>query len=81
MAYRLIPKRFKSAVVRATGQQVAVATALDELYGLGYGNCDVEDIQYEAVTLADVRCVAEKYFNKESCVVAVVRPAELTVEA
>jgi zinc protease len=82
----LTPEELKRAKAKLLGQKkiarqdlggYAVATALDELYGLGYGNCDVEDSQYEAVTLDDIRKAAEKYFRKDSCVVAMVRPSEL----
>ncbi len=52
----------------------AMATALDELYGLGYENHDKEDVRYEAVTLAQVKAVALKYLNPEKCVVSVLRP-------
>jgi zinc protease len=36
----------------------ATATALDELYGLGYGYADAEDARYEAVTEEQVRTAA-----------------------
>ena len=52
----------------------AMSTALDELYGLGYGNYELEDERYEAVTLDQVQHVAQKYLNPEKCVVAVLRP-------
>lgn len=52
----------------------ALTTALDELYGLGYMNCDSEDACYEAVTLEQTKAVAQKYLNPHACVVAVVKP-------
>jgi zinc protease len=52
----------------------AMSTALDELYGLGYDNYEKEDARYEAVNLAAVQHVAQKYLNPEKCVVAVLRP-------
>ena len=52
----------------------AMTTALDELYGLGYGNCDSEDTRYEAVSLEEIQRVARHYLNPEACVVAIVRP-------
>ena len=52
----------------------AQATALDELYGLGYANQDAEDAQYEAVSIEDTRRVAERYFTVETSVLTVVRP-------
>jgi zinc protease len=53
----------------------AMATALDELYGLGYTNCDTEDVHYEAVTVEQTKAAALKYLNPRACVVAVVKPA------
>lgn len=52
----------------------AVATALDELYGLGYQNCDREDALYEAVTLEDVERVARLYLLPDKCVISTVSP-------
>jgi zinc protease len=52
----------------------ATTSALDELYGLGYGHADREDAFYEAVTLPQVRAAAQKYLRPEAMVVAVVRP-------
>jgi zinc protease len=52
----------------------ALTNALDELYGLGYSNCDSEDAHYEAVTLEQTKVVAQKYLNPHTCVVAVVKP-------
>jgi zinc protease len=59
----------------------AMATALDELYGLGYQSCDSEDAHFEAVTLADIQRVCQKYLNPDNCIIAVVRPAESPVVA
>jgi zinc protease len=52
----------------------AVATALDELYGLGYQNCDHEDALYEHVTLEDVLRVTRKYLLPGHCVISTVSP-------
>jgi zinc protease len=52
----------------------AVATALDELYGLGYQNCDHEDALYEQVTLEDVLRVTRKYLLPGHCVISTVSP-------
>ena len=53
----------------------AVATALDELYGLGYQNCDQEDALYEAVTVEDVQQVIRKYLDPARCVISTVAPS------
>jgi zinc protease len=52
----------------------AVATALDELYGLGYQNCDHEDALYEQVKLEDVLRVTRKYLLPGHCVISTVSP-------
>ncbi len=54
---------------------LAMSTALDELYGLGYAHQDKEDALYEAVTLDQVKTVANKYLRADAFVVATVRPA------
>jgi zinc protease len=53
----------------------AVATALDELYGLGYQNCDLEDSLYEAVTLEEVQQVIRRFLLPDRCVISTVSPA------
>ncbi len=59
----------------------AQATALDELYGLGYRNSDEEDARFEAVTLEQVISAARKYLPPEACVIAVVRPEDAGTQA
>jgi len=53
---------------------LASATALDELYGLGYQHLDAEDALYEAVTLEQVKAAAIKYLKPESVVISVIKP-------
>jgi len=52
----------------------ATTTALDELYGLGYAHTDAEDAKYQAVTLDQVRAVAQKYLTPGAVVISVVKP-------
>lgn len=52
----------------------AVATALDELYGLGYQNCDQEDRLYEAVTLEQTQQAIREYLRENQCVVSTASP-------
>lgn len=52
----------------------AMSTALDELYGLGFGNYEFEDERYQSVTLDQVQKIAKKYLNPDKCVVAMLRP-------
>jgi zinc protease len=52
----------------------ATTTALDELYGLGYQHTDAEDAKYEAVTLEQVKAVAQKYLTPNAVVISVVKP-------
>ena len=53
---------------------LAMTTALDELYGLGYANTDAEDAKYQAVTLDQVKAVAQKYLTPDAVVISVVKP-------
>jgi len=53
---------------------LAITTALDELYGLGYAHSDSEDARYESVTREQVRAVATKYLKPEATVIALVKP-------
>jgi zinc protease len=52
----------------------AMATALDELYGLGFANIDSEDAKFESVTLEQVHQAARKYINPRKCVIAIIQP-------
>ena len=52
----------------------ATTTALDELYGLGFGYSDSEDTLFEAVTLEQIQIVAQKYLRADAYVVSVVKP-------
>lgn len=52
----------------------AMAAALDELYGLGYDYSDSDDAKYAAVTLDQVKSVAQKYLRDDAFVVATIKP-------
>lgn len=56
---------------------LAMTTALDELYGLGYAHSDTDDAHYEAVTLDQVKAVAQKYLKREAMVISAVKPEEV----
>jgi len=53
---------------------LAMTTALDELYGLGYAHSETDDAKYEVVTLEQVKAVAQKYLRPDAMVISVVRP-------
>jgi zinc protease len=53
---------------------LAMSTALDELYGLGYAYGEQEDALYEAVTLAQVKQAAQKYLQSSALVIATIKP-------
>ena len=53
---------------------LAMTTALDELYGLGYAFSETEDALYQAVTLEQVKQVAQKYLSPSALVIATIKP-------
>jgi zinc protease len=79
----LTAEELKRAKAKVIGQRkiarqdlgsFAMATALDELYGLGYAHTDAEDTLYEAVTLEQVKAAAEKYLRPDAFAIAVIKP-------
>ena len=79
----LTPEELQRAKAKIIGQKkiarqdlggFAMTTALDELYGLGYAHTDAEDAKLEAVTLDQVKAVAQNYLRPEAVVIAVVKP-------
>ena len=48
--------------------------ALDELYGIGYDNWKSQDAKYQAVTLDEIKRVAQKYLRPDGYVAVTVRP-------
>ena len=55
---------------------LAITTALDELYGLGYKYHDREDAFFEAVTLAQVKAAAQKYLRPDAAAIVTFKPRE-----
>ena len=79
----LTAEELKRAKAKIIGQKkiarqelghLASTTALDELYGLGYQNGEQEDAKYEAVTLEQIKAIANKYLKADAVVVAVMKP-------
>jgi zinc protease len=52
----------------------AFASALDELYGLGFDHYKGTRAEVEAVTLEDIKRVAHRYFLNQPSLTAIVRP-------
>ena len=79
----LTPEELARAKEKLLGQQeirnqsnatFAYACALDELYGLGYDDYKQLRARIEAITLDDVKAVAQKYFHEKPYVLSIVRP-------
>jgi len=79
----LTAEELKRAKAKIIGQKkiarqelghLASTTALDELYGLGYQRAEQDDAKYEAVTLEQIKSVAQKYLKPDALVVAIVKP-------
>src|SRR5207237_253764 len=77
----LTPEELKRSKAKLIGQKkiarqdlggLAMTTALDELYGLGYEFSDTEDAKYEAVTIEETKAVAQKYLSPEALVISLV---------
>jgi len=56
----------------------AYSVALDELYGLGFDHYKGLRKSVESITLDDIRRVANKYFENQPSITALVRPAPKT---
>lgn len=56
---------------------LAMATALHELHGLGYAHYNREDALFEAVTLSQIKAVAEKYLRPDGTVIATLKPGRV----
>jgi zinc protease len=72
--------RAKSKILgqRKVGRQdlaaLAMTNALDELYGLGCDHSELEDALYSAVTVEQVKEVANKYLRPDAYVVSIIKP-------
>ena len=62
------------AIAKQSNSAQALSAAGDELFGLGYRNDDVYASRINAITLADVRRMAEKYLRADSSAFAIVLP-------
>jgi zinc protease len=54
---------------------LAMGSALDELYGLGFSYADTEDARYQAVSPEDITTAARKYLNPAHAVLAIIHPS------
>jgi zinc protease len=81
----LTAEELKRAKAKIIGQKkisrqdlgsLASLTALDELYGLGWQRAELDDAKFEAVTLEQVKAVAQKYLKPDAFVVSIVKPEE-----
>jgi zinc protease len=62
------------AMRNESDSSMALATALDELFGLGADHTSKRKAEIEAVTLEDTRRVANKYFSQPGSVEVIVTP-------
>ncbi len=65
----------KQAIAYQSNASLAYTAALDELYGLGYLHYQSMAADLEKLTLADVRVAAQRYFQQQPAITAIVRPA------
>ncbi|HWY78097.1 MAG TPA: pitrilysin family protein [Verrucomicrobiae bacterium] len=79
----LTPEELNRAKAKIIGQKkiarqdlgsLALTTALDELFGLGYDRSETDDAQYESVTLEQVTAVARKFLKADAMVISSIGP-------
>jgi zinc protease len=82
----LTAEELKRAKAKLIGQKkiarqdlghLASTTTLDELYGLGYQRAELDDAKFEAITLDQIKAVAQKYLKPDAFVVSIVRPEKV----
>ena len=61
-------------IARADLGHLAMTSALDELYGLGWQRAELDDAKFEAVTLEQIKSAAQKYLKPEASVISIVKP-------
>ena len=67
----------KQAIAYQSNASLAYTAALDELYGLGYLHYQEMASRLEAITLDEVKTVAQRYFQGRPAITAVVRPGKI----
>lgn len=79
----LTPEELKRSKAKIIGQKkiarqdlggLAMTTAMDELYGLGYDHSEIDDARYEAVGMEEIKKVAQKYLRTDAMVISVLKP-------
>jgi len=79
----LTPEELKRSKAKIIGQKkiarqdlgsLALSTALDELYGLGYAHSEAEDRLVEAVTFDQIKSIAQKYLKPDAFVISTIVP-------
>ena len=79
----LTEEELKRAKAKIVGQKkiarqdlggLAMTTALDELFGLGFNHSETDDAEYEAVTLDQIKAAAQKYLKPDAVVISLVMP-------
>ena len=64
----------KQQIANQSNDTFAYMSALDEIYGLGFDHYKELEARVNAVTPADIKRVASKYFGAQPHVLAIVRP-------
>src|SRR3954454_11888915 len=65
-------------IANQSNETLGYTAALDELYGLGFDHYKKLEAEIEAITVEDVKRIAQKYFLDRPHVIATVRPSGKT---